>query len=126
MNQEKAALESRLATATKTEADLRQQLATAQQAATAVPTVPPETAARLTDAENKLAEANRQVALLKAENELLNRTSADHARLTSEVQTLRQDKAALEARVASIQNPPPANPDKDPAELASRLAQSEA
>lgn len=126
MNQEKAALESRLATAAKTESDLRQQLAAAQQAAKSVPTVPPETAARLTEAESKLAESNRQVSLLKAENELLNKTSADHARLTSEVQTLRQDKAALEARLTSLQNPPPANPDKDPAELASRLAQSEA
>jgi chromosome segregation ATPase len=127
LNQEKTALENRLTTASKTEAELRQQLAAAQQAAhPPPPAVPPETVARLSETENKLSEANRQIALLKAENQLLNQTSADHARLNGEVQSLRQDKAALEAKIASAAAATPVKPENDAAELASKLAQSEA
>lgn len=124
LGEEKAALENRLAAATKTEADLRQQLAVAQKAATPPP--PSDTASKLADTETKLSESVRQNSLLKAENELLKNTSADQARLNAEVQTLRQEKVGLEAKVAQMQ--PPANgsaPAADPAELASRLAQTE-
>ncbi|MEO7598059.1 MAG: LysM peptidoglycan-binding domain-containing protein [Opitutus sp.] len=121
---EKATLESRLSSANKSADDLRAQLASAQHAAQ--PAAMSETAAKLAEAESKLAEAHRRNVVLQAESDLMKTASTDHARLNSEVQTLRQDKAVLEAKLRQLKPAETLTPTSDSADLASRLAQTEA
>ena len=107
LSAEKNTLESRLAAATKAESDLRQQLAAAQQAAAATPpppSVPPEMVSKLADTEARLADRVRRNSLLQSENELLKTAASDHARLSADVQNLRQEKTTWEARLAEAQS----------------------
>jgi chromosome segregation ATPase/phage tail protein X len=95
----KNTLETQLAETRKNEATLREQLTAASTAtagaAAAVPTPPsPDLTAKLAESEGKLAASLRSYSLLEAENQLLKTASADNARLTAELQTLRQEKVA--------------------------------
>jgi len=114
----KSGLEAELANSRNTEASLRQQLAAAEQAVSRATAAAPQLAeltAKLTDTENKLAATARSYSLAQAENELLKTASAENAKLTAEVQTLRQEKAALEARANAAPN----------TDLAGKLAETE-
>lgn len=101
---EKAALEARLAAANKPAADSA------------------ELAAKLAEAENKLATSLRSYSLLQAENEQLKAGAGDHEKLAAELASLRQEKSALEARLASAEKPAEAPADPD---VARRLAETE-
>ena len=128
LNAEKTALETQLSAAQRAEAELKQRLANAEKAAVpAAPAVPPEMLIKLAETETKLSESGRRNALLQSENELLKTTAADHARLSSDVQTLRQEKTMLEARLAKAQQAATgATPAAESAALTSRLADTEA
>jgi chromosome segregation ATPase len=121
LTQEKATLESKLAAATKAESELKQQLADARRAA-----APPDAAAKQADTERKLAEATERNSLLRAENELLRTSSADHARVVAELQTLKQERADLDARLARAESSSVgAVPQKELDDVTTRLANTE-
>ncbi len=104
----KQTLESQLAQAHESERLLRQQ----PEAATA------DTPARIAELEGKLSTVLRSYTLTQAENEKLQASATDAANLTTELETLRAEKADLEARLA--QTPPDLS--AKVAELEDRLA----
>lgn len=112
---ENSLLESQVKQARDTEARLREQLATAEQTA-AQPA--PDLTAKLSETETKLADAARTLANLRAENALLKNAAADQARLTGELEKLRQEKSAAAAL------PPPAAAPAAP-ELTAKVAELE-
>lgn len=91
---EKQTLETELAQARETERTLRRQ----HEAASA------DTPARIAELEDKLSTVLRSYSLTQAENEKLQARATDAANLSTELQTLRDAKAELEARLA--QTPP--------------------
>jgi Chromosome segregation ATPases len=114
LRSEKAALESQLTELRATEASLREQLAAATNRPE--PTQPSrEIAARLADLENKLSTSLRSYTLLQQENDRLQASAAEREKLAAELESLRAEKSELESKVA----------DQPPADLASRLAETE-
>lgn len=108
LNAEKGLLEAQLADLRRNEANLREQLAAAKSASPSATS--PDLSGKLAETEAKLATSERNLAALKAENDLLKTAGADNARLTAELQSLRQEKAAsdtkspqLEAKLADIE-----------------------
>lgn len=77
-----------------------------------------ELSARLAETENKLATSLRSFGQLQADNEQLKTAAGNDAALRTDLETLRRDNAALEARLAAA----PATP---PPDVTGRLADTE-
>jgi LysM repeat protein len=81
-----------------------------------------EVSARLAETENKLATTVRSFSQLQSENEQLKATAANTAALQAEVETLRRDNTALEAKVGAAA---PAPQIAAAPETSARLAETE-
>lgn len=98
---EKNALEAQLGRLRKTEAALREQLATAEKAAASAVSAP-DMAKKLADTESKLEASLRSYSLLQAENQLLKTSSADQVRLSAELEKMRQEKSVRDSTAPQI------------------------
>lgn len=105
----------RVRDAEKREAATRRQLAAAKAAPPAAPAPAPDLSAKLAETEDKLATTLRSFSQLQTENDRLKAAATDTAKLQEELNHLRDEKTALEAKL----NAPPA-PD-----LSARLAETE-
>jgi cell shape-determining protein MreC/LysM repeat protein len=100
--------------------NLRDEKASLEARLAAPPPAPsPDLAAKLAETENKLATTLRSFTQLQAENERFKASAAEADRLGDELKTLRDEKTALETRLAA------ASPSEPSPETAAKLAEAE-